>query len=46
MFRSVGNEITTYRAVVTTPEHVVITVEGNGKARAPEIQDLAQNIDR
>jgi hypothetical protein len=46
LFRSVGAEITTHRAVVTTPEHVVITVEGNGKARAPEIQDMAQNIDR
>jgi hypothetical protein len=46
VFRSVGNEITTYRAVVATPEHVVITVEGNGKARAPEIQDMAQSIDR
>ncbi|WP_250007974.1 hypothetical protein [Actinoplanes sp. M2I2] len=46
MFRSVGNEITTYRAVVETPEHVVITVEGSGKARAAEIQDMARNIAR
>jgi hypothetical protein len=46
MFRSVGDATTTYRAVVTTPEHVVITVEGTGKARAAEVQDLARHIDR
>jgi hypothetical protein len=45
MFSSIGNETTTHRAVVATPDHVVITVEGNGKARAPEISDLAQSID-
>lgn len=46
MFSSAGDQTTTHRVVVTTPDHVVITVEGNGKARAPEVQDLAQHIDR
>jgi len=34
------------RAVVATGDHVVITVEGNAKAGAPEIQDLTQGIGR
>ena len=45
MFSSIGTETTTHRTVVATPDHVVLTVEGNGRARASEIRDLAQSID-
>lgn len=46
MFSSVGSETTTHRVVVAARDHVVITVEGTGKASAPEIQDLARSIAR
>ena len=41
-----GSEVTTYTAVITTPEGAVITVEANAAFPAAEVESVARGITR
>jgi hypothetical protein len=43
---SAGTEVTTYQIVVSTPDHVVLTIEGAASVRLAELVEVARGITR
>jgi hypothetical protein len=41
---NVGTETTTYEVVVLTPDHVVVTIEGNAAFSADEMESVARGL--